>query len=133
VDVLTTWNNKMETFQERLIFAYKRESNRRAGAGEKRLTKTELWKAAGSSSASASHWFSGANGADLDTCLKLSGVLRVNALWLFSDSSGIDEAMLIDRAAKMISFSEEAIQCAEIISRMPKGKQLDLLSFLLAS
>jgi len=83
----------MENFQKRLLRAFAREQQRRSDAGEPRLTKTELWKAAGASSAAASHWFSGANGADLDTCLKIAKVLRVNARWLFDESQGMDETI----------------------------------------
>jgi len=36
----------MSTTQERITLAYKKENERRLKAGERRLTKTALWKAA---------------------------------------------------------------------------------------
>lgn len=86
----------MNTFQERLVFAFRRENERRLIAGEPRLTKTDLWKAAEASSAAATHWFSGANGADLSTCVKLSPQLRCNARWLFDGSQKIDEELTMN-------------------------------------
>lgn len=62
----------MITFQDRIAWAFKRENKRRADTGEPRLTKKDLWEAANKTSASASHWFGGANGADLDTCVLIA-------------------------------------------------------------
>lgn len=78
------------TLQSRLIFAFKREADRRSVAGEPRLTKTDIWKAADASSGAATHWFNGANGMDLVTCVKVSRVLRVNPFWLYDESEPID-------------------------------------------
>ncbi len=75
------------TFQERITQAFNEEAARRADAGEPRLTKTDVWKAAGASSGAATHWFNGSNGMDLATCMKVAPVLRVNAQWLY-DGSG---------------------------------------------
>lgn len=75
------------TFQERITQAFKEEAARRADAGEPRLTKTDVWKAADASSGAATHWFNGSNGMDLATCMKVAPVLRVNAQWLY-DGSG---------------------------------------------
>jgi phage repressor protein C with HTH and peptisase S24 domain len=75
------------TFQERIKQAFEEEAARRADAGEPRLTKTDIWKAAGASSGAATHWFSGANGMDMATCMKVAPLLRVNAQWLY-DGTG---------------------------------------------
>lgn len=75
------------TFQERLKLAFAEEAARRADAGEPRLTKTDIWKAADASSGAATHWFSGANGMDLATCVKVAPTLKVNARWLY-DGTG---------------------------------------------
>lgn len=55
--------------------------------GERRLTKTDLWKAAGLSSSAVSHWFAGSNEMDLATAMKVAPLLRCNPHWLF-DGSG---------------------------------------------
>lgn len=75
------------TFQKRITQAFNDEAARRADAAEPRLTKTDLWKAAGASSGAATHWFSGANGMDMATCLKVAPLLHVNAQWLY-DGTG---------------------------------------------
>lgn len=74
------------TFQERITLAFKNEQARRAANGDQRLTKTELWKAAGATSAAATHWFNGSNGMDLDTCVRVAPLLSVNPYWLFDES-----------------------------------------------
>lgn len=79
------------SFQDRLGHAYKRESVRRANAGEPRLTYTIIWKAAGATSGAATHWFSGANAMDLNTCMKVAPALRVNPWWLYDESREIDD------------------------------------------
>lgn len=75
------------TFQKRITQAFNEEAARRVGAAEARLTKTEIWKAAGASSGAATHWFNGSNGMDMATCMKVAPLLRVNAQWLY-DGSG---------------------------------------------
>jgi|GEM_PF-3378803 len=77
-------------FRDRIKAAFDAENVRRKDAGEPRLTKTDLWKAAKLTSASATFWFNGDNAADLDTCMKIAPLLRVNGQWLF-DGSGIKE------------------------------------------
>ncbi|MFY3302605.1 S24 family peptidase [Achromobacter xylosoxidans] len=74
-------------FQDRITLAFETEAARRAASGERRLTKTELWKAVGATSAAATHWFNGANGMDLASCVKAAPVLNVNAQWLFDGTS----------------------------------------------
>lgn len=74
------------TFQERIALAFKTEQARRSDAGTPRLTKTELWKAAGATSAAATHWFNGSNGMDLDTCVRVAPLLNVDPYWLFDES-----------------------------------------------
>lgn len=76
----------MTTFQERYLEAFADEKARRIEAGEARLTQTEIWKHCGVSSSSTSHWKSGRNYADLDTCMKIGEILRVNPHWLFDES-----------------------------------------------
>jgi phage repressor protein C with HTH and peptisase S24 domain len=71
------------TFQERIKQAFEEEAARRADAGEPRLTKTDIWKAAGASSGAATHWFNGSNGMDMATCMKVAPLLKVNAQWLY--------------------------------------------------
>lgn len=86
-------------FRDRIQSAFKDENARRKEMGESRLTKTDLWKAAGLTSASATFWFNGDNGADLDTCMKISPLLQVSGQWLFdgtgpkslSDAGGDDD------------------------------------------
>ncbi|MCW3151925.1 phage repressor protein [Achromobacter spanius] len=75
------------TFQERIKQAFEEEAARRADAGEPRLTKTDVWKAADASSGAATHWFNGSNGMDMATCMKVAHLLRVNAQWLY-DGTG---------------------------------------------
>ncbi len=77
----------MTKFCERIADAFRAENQRRALAGEPRLTKTMLWKTAGTSSGSVTHWFSGSNGADLLACHKIAPLLRVSTFWLF-DGTG---------------------------------------------
>jgi hypothetical protein len=55
------------------------------------LTKTILWKATKKTSSACSRWFSGVNEMDLDDCIKVAPLLRVNPLWLFDESRLIDE------------------------------------------
>jgi len=71
------------TFQERIKQAFEEEAARRADAGEPRLTKTDIWKAADASSGAATHWFNGSNGMDMATCMKVAPLLRVNPQWLY--------------------------------------------------
>ncbi|AVJ30183.1 S24 family peptidase [Achromobacter spanius] len=75
------------TFQERIKQAFEEEAARRADAGEPRLTKTDIWKAADASSGAATHWFNGSNGMDMATCMKVAPLLKVNAQWLY-DGTG---------------------------------------------
>lgn len=74
------------TFQARITTAFNEENARRKAEGEPRLTQTDLWKAAGRTSAAATFWFRGSNGADLDTCMKIAPLLRVSPIWLFDGS-----------------------------------------------
>lgn len=74
-------------FQNRLTSTFQDENRRRKEAGEPRLKKTDLWQAAKLTSASATHWFNGDNAADLDTCLKIAPLLRVNGQWLFDGTA----------------------------------------------
>lgn len=78
------------SFQKRILASFELENRRRKEAGEPRLTKTDLWRAAGVTSAAATFWFKGDNAADLDTCLKIAPLLRVNHQWLF-DGTGPKE------------------------------------------
>ncbi|CAB5516576.1 hypothetical protein LMG26857_05653 [Achromobacter anxifer] len=75
------------TFQKRITQAFNEESARRADAAEPRLTKTDLWKAAGASSGAATHWFNGSNGMDMATCLKVAPLLRVHPQWLYDGTA----------------------------------------------
>ncbi len=75
------------TFQKRITQAFNEEAARRADAAEPRLTKTDLWKAAGASSGAATHWFNGSNGMDMATCIKVAPLLRVNAQWLYDGTA----------------------------------------------
>lgn len=77
----------MSTFQNRITESFELENQRRAHSGEKKLTKTDLWKAAKASSGAATHWFDGSNGMDMDTCFAVASLLRVSARWLF-DGTG---------------------------------------------
>jgi SOS-response transcriptional repressor LexA len=81
----------MSTFHDRLLLAYAREQARRKEAGEKRLTYTDIWTAAETTSGAATHWFKGVNGMDLDTCVKVAPVLRCNPRWLFDEECEIDD------------------------------------------
>lgn len=75
------------TFQKRITEAFNEEAARRVDAAEPRLTKTDIWKAAGASSGAATHWFNGSNGMDMAICMKVAPLLRVNAQWLY-DGTG---------------------------------------------
>lgn len=75
---------RMSTFQERFSQAFDAEARRRLEAGEPRLTKTMVWKAAGASSGAFTHWYNGSNGMDLDTCFLVAPLLRINPTWLFN-------------------------------------------------
>ena len=75
------------TFQDRITQAFEEEAARRADAGESRLTKTDIWKAADATSGAATHWFNGSNGMDMATCMKVASLLRVNPQWLY-DGAG---------------------------------------------
>lgn len=77
----------MMLFRDRIQSAFTDENSRRKESGEPRLTKTDLWKAADVTSASATFWFNGDNGADLDTCMKIAPLLQVSGQWLF-DGTG---------------------------------------------
>ncbi len=76
----------MTTFAKRINESFDAENMRRRVAGEAKLRKTDLWMAAGVSSGAASHWFDGSNGADLDICMKIAPLLRVDPHWLFDES-----------------------------------------------
>lgn len=73
-------------FRDRISSAFDDENRRRKAADLPRLTKTDLWKAADLTSAAATFWFSGDNGADLDTCMKIAPLLRVRGQWLYDGS-----------------------------------------------
>lgn len=77
----------MMLFRDRIESAFKEENVRRKEAGEPRLTKTDLWKAAKLTSAAATFWFDGTNAADMDTCMKIAPLMRVQGQWLF-DGAG---------------------------------------------
>lgn len=81
--------------QDRITLAYKREDERRRDMGEKRLTKTELWKAAGVSSGAATQWFTGPGGMALETCMKVAPVLKVDPFWLFDGSRPMTSVNLL--------------------------------------
>lgn len=70
-------------FKDRIEIAFNEENHRRKAEEVPRLTKTDLWKAAGMTSAAATFWFDGSNGAGMDTCMKIAPLMRVNAKWLF--------------------------------------------------
>jgi hypothetical protein len=76
----------MATFQDRISEAFKEENERRLSARERKLTKSDLWSAAGRSSGAATKWFNGENGAEMDACLKIAPLLRINPYWLFDES-----------------------------------------------
>lgn len=73
----------MLLFKDRIQTAFNEENHRRKAEGAPRLTKTDLWKTAGMTSAATTFWFDGSNGADMDTCMKIAPLMRVNAKWLF--------------------------------------------------
>jgi len=81
----------MSTFQERFSGAFDAEVRRRRDAGEPPLTKTMVWKAAGSTSGAFTQWYIGPTTATLDRCLKMAPLLRVNGHWLF-DGTGEQDA-----------------------------------------
>jgi phage repressor protein C with HTH and peptisase S24 domain len=80
----------MSALYERLGFAFKREQERRKNAGEPKLTRTMLWKAAGVTSGAYSQWQNGNTGMTLDNCFGIAPLLRVNPHWLFDESSPMD-------------------------------------------
>lgn len=102
----------MSTFQERLTLAYNRENNRRREAGEERLTKTMLWKTAGLTSSAASHWFSGENAADMDTCKLIAPLMRVNYVWLFNESEPVTKGVADEND---IVFADTSVKMAKML------------------
>lgn len=78
--------------QDRIALAYKREDERRRERGERHLTKTELWKAAGVSSGAATQWFTGPGGMALETCMKVAPILHVDPFWLYDGSKPMEPA-----------------------------------------
>lgn len=86
--------------QERITLAYKREDERRRDNGERRLTKTELWKAAGVSSGAATQWFTGAVGMALETCMKVAPILRVDPFWLYDGSRPMEPRQTTEPTVK---------------------------------
>lgn len=97
----------MSTFQDRIKSAFSDENARRISAGEKQLAKKDLWAAAGRSSGAASHWFGGGNGADMDACLKIAPLLRVNPHWLFDESKPREEGVSYDRVDSVVRVVRE--------------------------
>lgn len=85
------------TFHARINTAFQEENNRRKAEGSPRLTKTDLWKAAGVSSSAATFWFDGTNGADLDTCVKIAPLLRISPAWLFDGTPPKNPAPAAER------------------------------------
>jgi hypothetical protein len=77
----------MTTFQDRFKPAFDAEVKRRAEAGEPKLTKTMVWKAAKASSGAFTQWYDGTTGAKLDTCFLIAPILRVDPHWLFDESN----------------------------------------------
>jgi hypothetical protein len=77
----------MNTFRDRITQAFNLEQERRIWEGSPKLTKTHLWKAAKLSSAAASHWFQGSNGADLHVCRLIAPLLRCDPDWLFDGTA----------------------------------------------
>src|SRR5690606_21333019 len=73
-------------FQDRINAAFNEENARRKAEGLPRLSKTDLWKAAGLTSAAATHWFHAANAADMATCMKIAPLLRVRGQWRFDET-----------------------------------------------
>lgn len=96
------------TFQERIQRAFAKEQARRLDAGEPRLTKTELWKAAGLSSSAVSNWFMGRNAADFDVCVVIANILRVNPYWLFDESRSMDDDISLSAYIQMPSKTVES-------------------------
>ena len=129
----------MSTFQERFVAAFNAESDRKFSAGEGRLTKTHVWKAAKATSGAFTQWYDGTTGMKLDTCYLVAPILRVNPRWLFDGTGSMREkpdaqpggqVVAQDRASHSINLTtikprsekDEAIaNLAEIAS------QLDLL------
>jgi hypothetical protein len=74
----------MNTFKDRFKLAIDTETQRRADAGEPKLTKTMVWKAAGATSGAYTQWADGSTSMTLDRCFLVAPLLRVNPHWLFS-------------------------------------------------
>ena len=111
----------MSTLQERITLAYKNENKRRLDKGERKLTKTALWKAAGLSSSSASHWFAGTNGMDFDVAVKIAPLLNVNPYWLFDESQPMTKIghELAQLKQYPIHLSDTAMRVAELVNKLP--------------
>lgn len=115
----------MSTFQERFSQSFDAEVRRRMEAGEPRLTKTMVWKAAGASSGAFTHWYGGANGMDLDTCFLVAPLLRVSPTWLFNGkgrrdtdapSRESDSVVIYVKTPEPPSAVAEIIRIAGVIS-----------------
>lgn len=102
--------SQMATFQMRIQKAFSEEVKRRNDSGEPRLTKSDLWRAAGLTSGAASQWFNGSNGASLDACMKIAPLLRVNPYWLFDESRQMNDEL------EPLSYLSELKSKAQLLS-----------------
>jgi len=118
----------MKTFQDRFIHAFMREQERRLVAGEQKLTKTDVWKAAEASSGAFSQWFDGTTGMRLSTCFKVSNLLRVNPHWLYDGSGRIDELSLSIYSNNVSTVSESPHTKkgdSNVIHSFPKSRAIE--------
>lgn len=84
------------TFQDRIRLAFLAANEKRQDRGQPSLKKTDLWKAAGLTSAATTHWFNGSNPASLENCFLIAPLLEVNPHWLFDRSCGMYEPYKLD-------------------------------------
>jgi hypothetical protein len=80
----------METFADRFNFAFMRECRRREEAGEPKLLKQHVVKAAGVTRGAFAQWADGSVKMTLDKCILASHLLRCNPYWLFGGKGKID-------------------------------------------
>lgn len=114
--------NMSKEFQLRIESAFGEENARRLSAGEPRLTKTMLWKAAGVTSGACTQWFTGDADMALETCFKAAPLLRVNPFWLYDGSQSRNEAV-----SNVSAVPDTAYPAVPLISWVQAGMWADIV------
>lgn len=116
-------------FQERLQFVFAKERARRRDLGTQQLTKTDLWKARQLSSGAVSHWFIGGNDADLASCIKIAGLLRCDAWWLYDESGPAPGSSVVARIDGDDRLPPEIYTVVELMQKMCPAQRGEVLGY----